>query len=253
MSTNRTSWLKQKHYDNAPIKEAIIDVKIESSPALTLAAFERAHTALPPGYSERRKLMVNQLRGHMEEGVLTATATQDDMGYAFVGGEGKNVAQFRVDGFRFSRLSPYRSWDELRNETEIFWALYRQIVGDIRIVGVGLRYINQLDIPTPIRDFRDFVRVYPEVSADLDQLLAGFFMQVQIPQNDLGAMLILNESIVPPSRPDVVSVVLDIDLMKPNLRIESNYELWDILDALRLRKNLIFESCITNRTRELIS
>ncbi len=66
-------------------------------------------------------------------------------------------------------------------------------------------------------------------------------------------MLILNEAMVPPPRPDVASVVLDIDVFKPGLKLESDDEVWDVLETLRLRKNLIFEGCITNSMRELIS
>lgn len=134
----------------------------------------------------------------------------------------------------------------------MLWGAYRQVVGALPVVRVGLRYVNQLDLPLPIRDFRDFIRLYPEVSSDLPQMLAGFFLQVQIPQED-GAMLILNEAMVPPSGPDVASVVLDIDVFKQGIKIESDDEIWNVLEALRLRKNLIFEGCITNTMRELIS
>jgi uncharacterized protein (TIGR04255 family) len=246
------SWLKDRHYDKAPIKEAIIDIQVES-PSLSLANFEKVDISLPKGYAERRKVMMGQLRGQLEGGVLTATAKQDDMGYAFVGGEGKHVVQFKVNGFAFSRLAPYQTWKQLRNEAKTLWESYRQIVGALPVVRIGLRYVNQLDLPLPIRDFRDFTRLYPEISSDLPQLLAGFFLQVQIPQEDLGAMLILNEAMVPPSSPDVASVVLDIDVFKQGLKLESDDEIWNVLEALRLRKNLIFEGCITNNTRELIS
>lgn len=246
------SSLKNRHYEKAPIKEAIIDIQIESSPPLALTRFDKP--GIPVGYSERRTLMRNQLKGEMHEGgVLTASATQDAMGYAFVGGEGKNVIQLKVNGFTFSRLAPYQTWEQLRNEAKVLWGVYRQLAGDLHITRIGLRYVNQLDLPTPIRDFRDFVRVYPEISSDLNQQLAAFFLQVQIPQQDLGATLILNETIVPPSRPDVVSIVIDIDVFKAGLKLDSDDELWSALETLRVRKNLIFEGCITNNTRELIS
>jgi uncharacterized protein (TIGR04255 family) len=247
------SWLRDRHYDKAPIKEAIIDIQIENSPSLTLANFEKVEISPPRGYAERQKVMVGQLRGQLEEGILTATAKQDQMGYAFVGGEGKHVVQFRVNGFTFSRLAPYQTWQQLRSEAKTLWESYRQIVGALPVVRVGLRYVNQLDLPMPMRDLRDFIRLYPEVSADLTQQLAGFFLQVQIPQEDLGAMLILSEATVPPSGPDVASVVLDIDVFKQGLKLESDDEVWNALEALRLRKNLIFEGCITNNARELIS
>lgn len=247
------SWLKDRHYDKAPIKEAIIDIQIENPPSLTLANFEKVEMSPPQGYAERKPIMMGQLRGRLEGGVLTATAQQDQMGYAFVGGEGKHNVQFRMNGFTFSRLAPYQAWEQLRSEAKTLWNSYRKIVGAVPVVRVGLRYVNQLDLPMPIRDFRDFIRIYPEISSDLTQQLAGFFLQVQIPQEDLGAMLILNETMVPPSGPNIASMVLDIYVFKEGLKLESDDDVWSTLETLRLRKNLIFEGCITNNTRELIS
>jgi uncharacterized protein (TIGR04255 family) len=245
------SWLEHRHYDKAPIREAIIDIQIESSP-LAMANIEGVAAPIQ-GYTERHRVMRGQLRGQVEGETLTATAKQDQMGYAFVGGEGKHVVQFRMNGFTFSRLAPYQTWEQLRNEAKVLWESYSARVGTLSVVRVGLRYINQLDLPAPVRDLRDFVRLYPEVSADLSQQLAGFFLQVQVPQEDLGSMLILNEAMVPPARPDVVSVILDIDVFKQGIKLESDDEMWDILESLRVRKNLVFEGCITNSMRELIS
>jgi hypothetical protein len=115
------SWLKDRHYDKAPIKEAIIDIQIENSPALTLANFEKVEISPPQGYAERQKVMMGQLRGQLEGGILTATAKQDQIGHAFVGSEGKHVVQFRVNGFTFSRLAPYQTWEQLRNEAKSLW------------------------------------------------------------------------------------------------------------------------------------
>jgi uncharacterized protein (TIGR04255 family) len=78
-------------------------------------------------------------------------------------------------------------------------------------------------------------------------------LQVQIPQADLGAMLILNEAMVPPPGPNVASIVLDIDVFSQGLKLESDDEVWNMMETFRLRKNLVFEGCITNNTRELIS
>ena len=36
--------------------------------------------------------MMGQIRSQLERGQLTATAKQDQLGYAFIGGEGKHVA-----------------------------------------------------------------------------------------------------------------------------------------------------------------
>jgi uncharacterized protein (TIGR04255 family) len=247
------SWLLERHYDKAPIREAIIEIQIDQTVPLNLADLEILSDRVP-GYSERRNLLRGQLTGQLSPGQQpTATIKQDQIGYQFIGGEGKHIAGFRLDGFAFSRLAPYQTWEQLRDEAKKLWALYRQLVGSASVTRVGLRYVNQLDLPIPLRDFRDYIRSYPEISSDLPQQLASFFMQVQIPQIDIGAMLILNTAIVPPPGPNVVSVVLDIDVIKDGLKSSSDEEAWNTMEMLRIRKNLIFEGCITNTTRELIS
>jgi hypothetical protein len=54
------SWLRDRHYDKAPIKEAIIDIQVEQSPLLTLENFETAAILPPQGYEERKKLMMGK-------------------------------------------------------------------------------------------------------------------------------------------------------------------------------------------------
>jgi uncharacterized protein (TIGR04255 family) len=126
-------------------------------------------------------------------------------------------------------------------------------VPEAQVTRVGVRYINQLDLPSTMRDFNDYIRTYPQVSSDLPQALAGFFSQVQIPLPDIEAMLLVTVTTVPPPSVNVASVVLDIDVFKENLKPMPDSKIWESLDVLRRRKNLAFEACITNNTRELIS
>ncbi len=77
------SWLEDRHYDKAPIKEAIIDIQIENPSSLGLTDFERLEVP-PHGYAGRQKVMMGQLRGQFEGGMLTASANQNQLGYAFV-------------------------------------------------------------------------------------------------------------------------------------------------------------------------
>jgi uncharacterized protein (TIGR04255 family) len=58
---------------------------------------------------------------------------------------------------------------------------------------------------------------------------------------------------VPPPAENLVSVVLDIDVSKMGLELSTDDEVWNMLELFRLQKNLVFEGCITNNTRELIS
>ena len=81
--------------------------------------------------------------------------------------------------------------------------------------------------------------------------ISGFFSQLQIPQPDISAMLVLHEAIVPPPTTEVVSILLDIDLFKSTNLPETDGEMWDLFDTLRIRKNEIFDACITDATKRL--
>jgi uncharacterized protein (TIGR04255 family) len=58
---------------------------------------------------------------------------------------------------------------------------------------------------------------------------------------------------VSPPRPLFASVVLDIDVFKPDAGLSSDSEAWSLLELLRDRKNDFFEGCITDKTRSLFT
>ena len=77
-------------------------------------------------------------------------------------------------------------------------------------------------------------------------------MQLNIPQDDQ-SVLLLNQAMVNPPAPGVVSVVLDLDLIRAIAVPSEEDEIWDVFEKLHVRKNEIFEACITDETRRLIA
>src|SRR5207237_2951106 len=120
------------------------------------------------------------------------------------------------------------------------------------ITRIGVRYINKIDIPLPAVDLKQYLRTAPDISPDMRQGIAGFFMQLQIPQEDLKAMLYVNEALIPPPNPNVISVILDLDLFRGEDLPTNDEDLWQIFEQFRDRKNQLFEAYITDRTRRLI-
>jgi uncharacterized protein (TIGR04255 family) len=236
------------HYENAPITEALIDIRVELPASVVgLQALESIHNRVKEWYPTRNKRLY--LQGQFSAGdAIGASATQTEMGFAFSSGDGKQIFQARRDGFTFSRLRPYGSWPELRDEARRLWHVYREAVNPEKITRVAVRYINQIDIPIAATDYKDYFRTIPEVSPDLPQGLSGFFMQLQFPQTDLWGMLVLTQATLP--YPATNSVILDLDVFKVTETV-SDEDVWAMLETLRDRKNEFFEGCITERTRAL--
>lgn len=242
-----------KYYKKSSITEALIDIRIDASSEAEIPNLKNIQESILPQYSVGEEII--ELQGQIQGGysiTATATASQALIGYRFFSHDVKQIFQARLNGFTFSRLDPYEGWEDFRNEARRLWDIYQAAIKPKNVNRVAVRYINKLDLPLPMNDFKDYLRTVPEVSPDLPQGLSDFFMQLQIPQPDLGGMLLLNEAIIPPSGDDLVSMVLDIDLFCNEIFPGDGIAHWDLLEKFRGRKNEIFEACITDKTRELL-
>lgn len=241
------------HYSRSPLTEAVIDIRVALPEVITLETLAQIQAGQEDSYPTRQDAIFVQGQLSTDPGVPPATGSRTHTGYRFVSQDERQVIQARRDGFTFSRLAPYESWESFRAEGQRWWLRYREFTQPKTIQRVAVRYINRLDLPLPLNDFKDYLRTVPEVSPDMSQELDGYFMQLRLPQPDLKAMLLLNEALIPPPpAPPTVSVLLDIDLFREVEPPQTEAELWNFFELLRQRKNQIFEACITDAMRELI-
>jgi uncharacterized protein (TIGR04255 family) len=240
----------QRHYQKPPITEAIIDLRVELPAEITLPDLNKAH-----GREEATYPIVEQLHaafGRMQIGPqVSATAGSQHIGYLFRNRDGTQMYQARLDSFTMSRLAPYENWNALRDEARRLWDLYRSVAKPSKLNRLAVRYINRIDIPLPLKDFKDYLRTVPEVSPDLPQGLAGYFMQLAIPLEDIKSLALINETIIEPASQNIVSVVLDIDICRTTDLPADEKDIWACFEQLRFCKNQVFEACITDPTREL--
>jgi uncharacterized protein (TIGR04255 family) len=243
------------HYTKASITEAIIDLVVGFHSDVDLSAFKGIQSNIEADYPivEPMILAEGQFQTSPE---VTATAHQSTVGYFFSSQDHKKILQSHQKGFTFRQLAPYETWEVLRDEARSLWNAYNAVTQPNTIQQVSIRYINQLDLPldpSGSLDFQDYLRTVPEISTALpNQDLSGYFMQLQFPQRDLDAQLILNEAVLPRVIPNVVSVLLDLYLFSEVDFSPGTEEVWDLLGKFRDRKNEVFEACITDKTRELL-
>ncbi|MDA2921474.1 TIGR04255 family protein, partial [Desulfobacterota bacterium AH_259_B03_O07] len=116
-------------------------------------------------------------------------------GYRYESEDRTRIVQLRVDGFTFNRLKPYKRWKEVRDEALRLWNYYKELVKPEFIKRIALRYINNLNIPMPINDFRDYLTCPPEVPEGLPQGISSFFYRVVIPANDSRITAIITQAL----------------------------------------------------------
>jgi len=242
-------------YNNAPIQEAILDLRIAPRPdasAIEIAkAFEDIHEEFPkrqelPANTDFSLLIRPNLPPHIEGPALG--------GFRYTSADGKRVIHAGRDIFSFSLLPPYDHWESFVKQAWSLWERYRDTWKPLMISRAALRYINRFDFTEEDINLDDFFRTYPKIPLTIDaqpMRLAGFAMQLVLPLTDSGATAIINQGLTPPPGSAKLSIILDIDIFRDNIKIDPqrDTELRTILENLHTRKNDIFESSITDRTR----
>jgi uncharacterized protein (TIGR04255 family) len=231
---------KTKRYKNAPITEAVIEIRVHPQESFKREALSALAESLKGEFP--KQLSMRQL----QMGLAVSAQPEDPVNMS-------SSQQLRRDGLAFSHMAPYSEWPTFRSEARPLWERFRAVVPDAKLTRCGLRYINRVDIPEATIELNDYFRLYPEVPKQLPcQDVVAMVTSLLMPQGDLECMAVINQSLVEPGKPDHVSVVLDIDLFRQGIEQWTDSEVWDFFDKLRDRKNDIFEGCITDRTRELI-
>ncbi|MBC7945961.1 MAG: TIGR04255 family protein [Burkholderiales bacterium] len=239
-----------RHYARAPITEAIIDLRVNLPPVVDVLKLSLVQAVGDSNYLDGEQLYSGY--GQIQFGPqVSASASRSSTGFIFRSVDGKYIYQARLDGFTMSRLAPYESWNVFRDEARRLWDVYCSVAIPLSVGRLAVRYINRIDIPLPLQDFKDYLRTVPEVSPDLPQGLSAYFMQLAIPQNDIEAMALINQTMIEPASPGVVSVVLDVDIFRTTEFTPQEEGIWQFFEMLHDRKNEVFEACITDKARGL--
>ncbi len=235
-----------RHYSQAPITEAVIDIRVAPRAQLTLAEVESIGGGEAERYPDRQGTFL--AAGPFDPGAAAA----DRSGSRFASADRKLIWQSRRDGFTFSRLAPYDRWEPFREESQRLWLLCRGLTRPESVTRIAVRYINRFDIPAVSFNLKRYFLTAPDLAPSLPQRLAGFFLQVQVPQDDIGGYALINQARIPSARTGIVSIVLDIDLCCNQNLPQEEPVLWQRFEALHERMNEIFEACITDEARKLI-
>jgi uncharacterized protein (TIGR04255 family) len=183
-SIRRGLFSLQMTYPNAPITEAVMDIRVQSRDDLEVEELR----SLAKGSGEEF-LQTNErfsIRATITGGspVATQTTTPTKVGFEFRNSTGDRVLGAQIDGWSFSKLTPYEKWEVFQRQGRNLWNKYRDLARPKQIQRAALRYVNRLDLPLPIDDFKQYLRTVPEIAPDLPQGLSNFFLQAQIPQID---------------------------------------------------------------------
>jgi uncharacterized protein (TIGR04255 family) len=245
---------QQRHLNNAPIVEAVIDVRVNLRNQFSENDINLFKPLLIERFPVSETVAIYEGGFGLVQGEFKVDAFKAKglNGFKFTSKDEKKVIQIQNKGFSFSRLKPYTSWNEVIVEAKELWQIYRQNTSIERITRVAVRFINQLDIPLPINDFRDVLTKPPDVPEGIPDAISSFLSRVVLHDVEKGISANVVQALENSVKPDFANIILDIDVYK-NVIIqpEAFEQMWVIFDQMHELKNRVFFSSITENTARL--
>lgn len=243
-------------YAHAPIIEAIIDIQVKLESLPTKDAFEQVATTLQPKFPVAVDAnQVNLKFGVDPAGRPVATSQQIGTGKRMTSATNDRVLLVQPKGMSLSHLAPYSEWTKFRAEGVDAWRAYANAVKPLAVTRLALRYVNRIYLPESQAFLLEkYFNLYPETPDDPQQVIMQMFMQVQLPQPDMGTGVIAIVNLASGgtrAEDGAFTFMLDIDLSATQELSADLETIFSRLDELRVRKNALFESYITDKTREL--
>lgn len=237
-------------YARAPITEAVIELRFAKP--FEKSVVEKAGRRLREEYVYLDNEQVVQLK-------VAIAAQKSEVASSWAGvklssSDRADSIFFRQTSFVCSRLAPYTGWDDFFGRTVRGWQVWRKAAGPTLLSRIGVRYVNRIDIPLNeqrLVRIEDYLNVVAKSPDDLGQALTSYTMQVVRPLGVEDCVLALNSGTVEPALIGFVSLALDLDVFREVDLPQRDEDLWDLLNRIRVHKNRIFESCITDQTRAL--
>lgn len=240
-----------------PIVEAVVDIRCDMLPGFDLRSLEgAARNNFAQQYPEFRELLVEEQEAKISSDAATKFSPSRGLqALQFIHGNGKQLIQFRSQGYSFNRLAPYTTLDDYLIEIQRTWEVYLNLAAPVQVREVRLRYINRLVLPLTEGklEMNDYLKIGPRLPEEDKLQFIGFFNQHTAVEVDTGHHVNIILTMQPFTNAGL-PVIFDIEAMS---RLKSEPQSWEPIlakiQSLRGLKNRVFENTLTLQCLNLYS
>jgi uncharacterized protein (TIGR04255 family) len=160
-----------------------------------------------------------------------------------------DILTIQVESLSWARLAPYEGWDPFVARASRDFEILHKILGYRKLTRIGVRYINRLDVPRdgPIVRYEDYLKINIAIPEQWETI-QNYGWRFEKDFNGLRA--IVQSAIAEPEVPETGAFILDIDVINLGDVPARSDALFTSLGEMRMLKNEIFETSITEKARE---
>lgn len=239
---------RHPHLSEAPIREALLDIRVRPRPGFQTEQLQDLATALRsefPKSSEQRRMSI-------EFGTSPSREERRDLGIDAIvlkSDDELTVCQLRESGFTFNRVAPYESWGKMFPLAMKSWTAFRDLAEPLEISRLAVRYINSIPYPETMQSVEEVLTAGPSIPTGVSSTLSAFLTRVTIhdERRDVSAHVIQALEVGADRRS---SIILDIDAFYQRALPVDSPRVEETFDHLREFKNKIFFGSLTRATIE---
>jgi uncharacterized protein (TIGR04255 family) len=243
-----------QHFEHAPIVEAVIEIRTRVESPWEESALRDQLKAKLPGYPKifSQSAFRHELKVKGDQPPEQLFHDLGWKGLRLQSADGRYIAQFNRDGFVFSRLQPYESWDQFKDEAVRLWNMHAELTKSIEVQRLGVRFINRITLPVGEVRLEDYLRVPPQPPGELDLQIMSFFHQDSLLVTGHPYAINIVKTVQPPhgSGSDGGALILDIDVFTTKPFEHRPADIEKHLAEMRWLKNKVFYSSLTKGALE---
>jgi uncharacterized protein (TIGR04255 family) len=236
---------------NAPIVEAALGIQARAERPWEASTVSQKIKATLPDYPKvaSHNQFVQAIKLEPSKAPETMTQEMGWNGFRVQSEVEPHIAQFNRDGFIFSRLHPYETWERFLREALRLWQIYVGMAGPTQVQRISLRYINRIDLPLGDMEFEDYIQPAPQTPHKMNVPFYGFFHQdtLAVPGHDYSINIV--RTIQQPADPRMrgLGLILDIMVMTMQPFALEEEALHRRLPEMRWLKNEVFYGSVTQK------
>lgn len=242
-----------RHYEHAPIAEAIIDLRVEWPSNAPEDVFDRLAEQLSSRFPKCEPMHAIAMGFKAQAGEAVSFDTNAQLvGRRLDTPSGDRVLQLQRAGFTYSHMPPYSDWAAFGAEAQELWQAFASAAGIATVTRAAVRVVNKIALPGGWADLPKYTTLLPTVPKGALDGDGAYFLQLQRAGAVEGSQVIVNSGRA--LRPDGAwDFLLDFDIFVDQSFDADSPDIWTVLRQLSDAKNELFEACITDEFRGLIA
>lgn len=249
--------MSYRHYQSPPIEEAVCEFRFTPVPSWNISMPWSIYDRIKDyyrGQPEQQNLIQFGVSIGQAPNNPDFPAKRDGSRIIFKSENAKKLVGVSSESLSIHTLRPYEGWEEFQQRINKSYQTYLEVTHASAIKSIAIRYINKIFIPTnQIVHLYEYLTVYPKLPNGVSGKMLGFINRTVSIYEDIPITLTvtLSDTAAPTGQS---AFILDLEVIQEwienPLAVDAALT---VLHELKQRETQVFESLITDRTRELFN